>query len=179
MSIFGALTRSLAVNFTRDLLHEARSAGLPVAPQSIDHLCFRVATSDEYKLACDLISSESSSDLPGILLVESMVNGRPISAFKLKEPLIVDDQVISVIEIPAPKPGRPYVTGFEHFEVVLAISFSEFLAGIPESLRETLAADGGDAKELVWDSEAGVVKFHHQSLERIIETELRAGSGRA
>jgi predicted metalloenzyme YecM len=71
------------------------------------------------------------------------------------------------------------VTGFEHFEVVTGMSCNELRGRFPELFHETKASGNALNPELVWTSKTGLVKFHRQSLERIIETELRAGPGRA
>ncbi len=167
------LTRESALIFARNLLQEARAASLPVDPMSVDHLCFRVATMDEYQSACELVTSGEAVQLRGALLTESMVNGRPISAFKLTDPLILEDQMIPVIEIPAPKPSRPHLTGFEHIEVVTPLSFAELRHLLPSLIFEELSSGTAANPELVWQSPHGAVKFHHQSLESVIEREKK------
>jgi predicted metalloenzyme YecM len=165
------LSRDSAIRFTRTILSEARAVGLPLESKSVDHLCFRVEHVDDYRFACNLIASGTAHDLRGTLLAESMVNGRPISAFKLHESLIVDDQVVSVIEIPSPKQGRHYATGFEHIEVVTAMSFAELRQRFQHLTFEGPASDNSFNPELVWRASRGTVKFHHQTLEHVIELE--------
>ena len=52
-----------------------------------DHLCWRCASKEEYIKTCNLLKS---GDGYGELLIESMIQGRPIATFKLSEPVKVD-----------------------------------------------------------------------------------------
>ena len=88
----------------------------------IDHLCYRTSTEDNYLIIKRLFESFSK------LLIESEVNGRLISTFKLEAPIVFREWEIGLIEVPAPKKGKLVTDGF-------------------------------------------AVKFHHMSLESVIEIE--------
>ena len=59
----------------------------------------------------------------GQLLIESMIGGRPIATFLLTKPMLFRNLTIRCIEVPCPKPGRPYKSGWEHVEFALNCGF--------------------------------------------------------
>ena len=87
--------------------------GIDVSPFEADHICFRCATTSEYRSVCALL------DKHGLLLIESMIGGRPISTYLLKQALTCNGLTIRCVEVPCPKPGRPYSSGWEHIEFVI------------------------------------------------------------
>ena len=64
----------------RDVLEENKK-------YDCDHLCWRCASKEEYIKICSLLKS---GDGYGELLIESMIQGRPIATFKFREPVKVD-----------------------------------------------------------------------------------------
>ena len=48
-----------------------------------------------------------------------MIAGRPISTYLLKKPMQWNHINVRCLEVPCPKPGRPYKSGFEHIEIVV------------------------------------------------------------
>lgn len=150
--------------FFRQLSLDLASKQMPIHEFVADHLCFRVQYQHEY------VHYKSSLCKVAILLTESIVNGRPICTFKLHSPFIIDDKTIDLVELPAPKVGTQYKTGFEHAEFVISEHFDVFKGRFPqlkliEDKEKILNA------ELIYRSEAGVAKFHHLSLDRVIEIE--------
>jgi len=87
----------------------------------IDHLCYRVADEAGYR--------HWRAELQGLgaLLAESPIGGRPIATFRLHVPLTHGARTIPLVELPAPKPGRPYAEGWEHVEVVAPQPLTELL----------------------------------------------------
>jgi uncharacterized protein len=134
---------------------------------NIDHLCFRVETDTDYSHYKNVFSGL------GRLLIESPVGGRLISTYKLTEPIKYKNYSIDVIELPAPKPGKKTIDGFEHFEVVCDVSFDEIKKMYPHcEFDETgLKKDFNKELEILLGDYA--IKFHHQSLEDVIEAELK------
>ncbi|MCB0394452.1 MAG: VOC family protein, partial [Bdellovibrionales bacterium] len=129
----------------------------------LDHICLRVETQKEY----DEFKTHFESFAK--LLIESKINGRMISTFQLNKPIQFNDWVVDIIELPEPKPNRPYPTGFEHAEFVCDVTFEEL---------KTLFPDGQfDADSTQWNKEFSVsnneitIKFHHQSLKSVIQVE--------
>lgn len=81
--------------------------------EEIDHICYRCSTTEQYEnLKTKLLSF-------GNQLIESLIGNRPISIFKLNEPIFYNRFRIDLIELPAPKLNSPYLDGLEHFEIVV------------------------------------------------------------
>lgn len=159
---------SLVAGFVRKLVSEMQSFGITfMSDWKIDHVCYRVETEDQYQHFKKYFLTL------GRLLIESDVNGRLISTFKLHSPIRVYEFLIDLIELPAPKKSKPQKEGFEHFEIVCRESFEE----IQKSFRHLKFDDSGAKKsinpELELKLKSGSIKFHHQSLEQVIADELK------
>lgn len=134
----------------------------------IDHLCYRTVDEVNYQEMKKIFSTF------GELLIESDVNGRLISTFKLHRPILFKGWTIPLVEVPAPKAGKKTIEGLEHFEVVCDVSFEEIKKrfskckmdekGLSKKLNPELEVEFGDF----------AIKFHHQSLEVVIEIEKAA-----
>ena len=201
-----------------------------------DHLCWRCASKDEYIKICKLLKS---GDDYGELLIETMIQGRPIATFKLGEPVKVDVKFslmdpeitnetingsseedckeirtkspcrsdmnipmstylrqfeIRCIEVPSPKPGRSYESGWEHVEFAIGDS-GEDLKEFVERTKNYIDWDyRGYKKEVNGDvavnfefdrspesscrgmeRSKGCVKFHEQPLDKVIALEKASG----
>lgn len=143
-------------------LHEA---GIPANSLKSDHLCFRVSTLEEYDFYKMALSKY------GELLTEAMVNGRAISTFRLAAAFQTNSHEVPLLELPAPKPGTTYSTGFEHAEFLVNKCFTTFRSQFPH----LDFAEGGNQTlnpELCLKLGQGIqAKFHHLSLDRVIEIE--------
>lgn len=136
-----------------------------VSRWQIDHLCFRTESEEDYVVTKTLITEFAD------LLIESPINGRLIATYKLRKEILCGDHFVDVIEVPAPKAGRPYARGLEHMEVVV----DEPL----ENLRGRYAHLEWDDRNIAHPSNADIslcfggasVKFHTEPLEKIIERE--------
>lgn len=131
----------------------------------VDHACFRTQTLSEYE-ELKVVFSISFN-----LLIESMIGGRPISTYKLSQPMKVNDLFVDLIELPAPKPGKIYPKGYEHLEVVIDISFEELMTKYPSLEWNTSGMKKGLNPELQASFGTFNIKFHHHSLEHIINVE--------
>lgn len=131
----------------------------------IDHVCFRTHTLEEYE-EYKLIFSHSFN-----LLTETIIGQRPISTYKLTKPMRVSDQFVDLIELPAPKSGKPYTKGYEHLEIVIDISFEELMAKYPSVTWKTSGVNKSLNPELQACFEGFNIKFHHHNLEHIIHIE--------
>ncbi len=110
-------------------------------------------------------------DKLGKLLTEAMVNGRAISTFLLREPFQTKDHKVFLLELPSPKIGSSYETGFEHAEFVVRESFETFSSRFPD-LRFYEGGNQTLNPELCLKLSHGKqAKFHHLSLARVIELE--------
>lgn len=152
-------------DFLDSLFHKLNVLGVSLQHFEIDHLCYRTSSNQNYE---DIKSKFSSL---GELLIESEVGGRPIATYKLNGPIKYKDYVIDLVEVPAPKPGRQTQEGLEHIEVIIDESFENFILKYPEIdfNKKALSKDFNPELEIELDNCA--VKFHHKSLEHIINIE--------
>lgn len=132
---------------------------------NIDHLCYRVPTLERYEIQKIEFLKFSR------LLIESEVNGRMISTFKLDKPISFGYGSISVVELPAPKVGKATQEGFEHIEVVCDLSFQE----LEKRFKHIQVDKTGLNKKINQEFELCLgernLKFHHISLESLIKLE--------
>ena len=150
-------------NFANALSSELEALGLDAGAP--DHLCFRVGTQAGYESYKTMLLTRAT------LLTEAQVNGRPICTFRLpNEGFQTRVGPVELLELPAPKPGVPYPTGFEHAEYVIGDTFEEFQRTYPH-LRFSAKVPQALNSELVLETRAGNVKFHHLPLGRVIEIE--------
>lgn len=131
----------------------------------IDHICFRSDSDEDYR---DLKQSFIKF---GDLLIESEVNGRLISTFKLHKPLDFWDWQIQLVELPAPKAGKIVERGFEHIEVVIDLPFDEILRKYPHLPFDDKGLMKIFNRELEISLGKRNIKFHHSSLESVIQIE--------
>lgn len=132
---------------------------------NIDHLCYRVESGDRYSDLKNQISKFAT------LLIESPVNGRMISTFKLRSPVFFGEHRIDLVELPAPKLGKAVREGFEHIEIVTDLSMDEIRTrfggarfnegGLKRDFNSELEMQLGD-----W-----AIKFHQLSLESVVTLE--------
>jgi predicted metalloenzyme YecM len=152
-------------HFLEKLERELLDLGMAVEFLECDHLCFRVATTEQYffyKLEFEKL---------GKLLTEATVNGRAISTFLLTSPFQTNHHKVPLLELPAPKTGSDYETGFEHGEFVINETFEAFRLKFPH-LSFSESGQQGLNPELCLKLKKGVqAKFHHLSLQRVIELE--------
>ncbi len=154
-----------AQEFVTYLLNEVGTKNIDPRLWDIDHLCFRTKSIEHYE------SVKSDFAKFSQLLIESPVNGRPIATYKIKSPWMFGDHFIDLVEIPAPKPNKETKPGFEHIEVVMSHSFHDIQKMYPEFKFEKNDHHKKFNPELVANFSCGDIKFHHQSLEVIINIE--------
>ena len=153
-------------NFVTTLARELSAKGIDIKPYEIDHLCYRVANLDRYE------TKKTELAQLGYLLSEAQVNGRPIATYKLKKPLKWSHgKYISLVELPAPKPGKNYSEGLEHFEVEVAQPLKSFMALHHTIVFETHNIDNPINPDISLQLASGTVKFHPESLEEVIRKE--------
>lgn len=131
----------------------------------IDHLCYRVGEESRYEFLKESFLSF------GDLLIESEVNGRLISTFKLHHPIFFKTWRIDLLELPAPKKGKTTPEGFEHIEIVIDTPFKTIMDIYPHLDLETkgLAKDYNQELEICLGERN--IKFHHSSLYSVINLE--------
>lgn len=99
--------------FYRNLTKKIKALGIETSKFKVDHYCYRTATLTDYQQKKDQLLKFSQKFL------ENIHHGRPIAKFILRKPLLIDNQRIYVIELPAPKLDTQYSNGLEHFEFVV------------------------------------------------------------
>lgn len=156
--------------FLGNLLASVTEDGFDLADfVQMDHICYRTVSTENYE--------HKKSELVefGRILGETMVNGRPISAFRLDEPIIHESWRIDCIELPAPKAGRNYPEGLEHVEFVLFDEISTFLKKYKGKPFDMRAADRGINPEIGLQIGNYPVKFHLLSLPTVVYIEDKLG----
>ena len=151
--------------FLRKLCAALAKAGIDVTSLELDHLCYRVESTKRFdELRKDL-------DATSTLLGESIIGGRPIATYRLRDPFLFEGRKIDVVELPAPKPGSPYPEGFEHAEFVVEedlLAFTEKYPDLPWDLSGSTKPHNAEVR-LHFDGAS--VKFHRQPLAEVIEWE--------
>lgn len=142
------------------------SRGLELGLEQIDHLCFRVTNESEYQDYKVFLQSHAR------LLVESLVGGRAIATYKLKNAICYKSLKVKIIELPRAKENNSYILGFEHAEFVIEKSFETFTLAYPDLDFDFRGIGKTINPELRVKLPGGIsIKLHHQSLEQVIEEE--------
>ena len=140
-------------------------SGVNVDSYLLDHICYRVGTTDEYEIKKSELLDH------GDLLIESMVNGRLISTFKFHSPIVYKNRKIDVIELPAPKPGKTYESGLEHVEFVATHPLSEIVEKYPKLNFEIFGINKAFNADVTLKLGEYCIRFHNLTLEEVIEAE--------
>jgi predicted metalloenzyme YecM len=140
---------------------------LAVKIVEVDHLCYRVKTLDAYK------AKKIEFNEIGELLIESIVNGRNICTYKLKDPIVYKDKTISLIELPAPKNSHSYENGLEHLEFVTKEPLQKIVDRHPHLMFETFGINKKINADITLKLGDYCIRFHNQSLEDVIKLEKR------
>ncbi len=159
--------------FLEQLLAELDQLRVEVKGLHLDHLCYRVGTTERYALLRQALATDAE------LLAETMIGGRPIATFRLHEPIIHDQRAIQLVELPAPKPGSPYAEGWEHAEFVVDEDLLLFTQRYPHVNWDLTDLDkplNADVRLRLGDIS---VKFHRMALDEVIKRELAGAEGRA
>lgn len=156
--------KKIGEKFLSLLKNELLTLGIDLDGMVVDHLCYRVKTEEEYFIKKAQLSRQ------GVLLTEAFVNGRPIATFRLSEPFVVDGHEIKLVELPFPKKGTSYETGFEHAEVILQESFESFKNRFPH-LSFSQGGHPNVNPEYALRTKHGSLKLHYVPLDRVIEIE--------
>ena len=157
-------------SFLDDILGRIVSEGFDMNDFiQVDHMCYRTTSIENYKdKKIELAEVEK-------LLGETMVNGRPISTFRLNEPVWHDRWRIDAIELPAPKAGTGHTEGLEHIELVLYDDIPTFLQKYAAKPFEMRAADRGINPEIGLQLGELSVKFHLLNLPTVVYLEQKLG----
>lgn len=128
----------------------------------LDHICFRTNTIEEYQNIKQELLAENE------LLSANEHNGREISVFKLKRPISFEERSIPVFELPAPKDGCSYLSGYEHIEFVIPYTLRELVENNPHLNFNIKNIDDDENPSVKLKFSCGVVKFHVKTLEEVV-----------
>ena len=151
--------------FLEDLFGLLDEIELDVEKYELDHICYRVDSVEMYKT-----KKEELSHL-GKLLIESMVNGRMISTFKLLEPIVYKKRSIYLVELPSPKKSHSYKVGLEHVEFVTREPLQKIMEKYPQYSFEAFGIHKKINADITLKLGDYCIRFHNQSLEDIIKLE--------
>lgn len=160
------------IAFLDELFSKISDIELKVDQYELDHLCFRVQSVSEYK------SKKEELKLFGALLVESMVNGRLISTFKLNDPIVYKNRKIFLIELPSPKSSHSYAGGLEHVEFVTKEPLHKIMERYPQYSFEAFGIHKKINADITLKLGEYCIRFHNQSLEEVIKLEKRMNTRR-
>ena len=157
-------------SFLKQIIQEITEEGFEMADfVQMDHMCYRVSSLDSYRAKKQELATQ------GQLLGETQVNGRPISAFRLHEPVHYQQWRIDTIELPAPKEGVVTREGLEHVELVLYDDKEVFLKKYAHKPFQMQAADRGINPEIGFKLPTYTVKFHLLNLPTVVYLEHKLG----
>lgn len=142
--------------------------GLPVNDLLLDHLCYRVATAERYDALKKILLERDT------LLAETHIGGRPIATFRLHAPIVFRQRRIELLELPAPKAGRPYPEGYEHAEFVVHEDLRAFTEHHPGPAWDLSDLDKPTNADVRLRYNGFSVKFHRQPLDVVIANEQRS-----
>jgi uncharacterized protein len=156
--------------FLKQLLREVEDAGFDFSDfVQMDHMCYRVPTFEKYQ------TKKKEFLTVGKLLGEAQVNGRPISTFRLKNPVHHDQWRIDALELPAPREGAVTSEGLEHVEFVLFDSLDNFLKKYGHKQFNMNAATRSVNPEVAFRLPSYTVKFHLLNLPTVVYLEQKLG----
>jgi len=144
-----------------------RGDGVDVSAFELDHLCYRVEDMGRYEVLRTMLAQR------GTFLGEHQVGGRPIATFQLNEPFLFEGRSITVVELPAPKPGSDYPEGFEHAEFVVHEEPSAFAQRYPLLNWDLSGVSKPINADVRLNYDRFSVKFHRRSLADVIAEEER------
>lgn len=156
--------------FLKQIITEIQNEGFDLSDFSqMDHICYRVSSIEVYA------AKKQELTAFGKLLGETQVNGRPISTFRLFEPIRHENWRIDAIELPAPKEAVETTEGLEHVELVLFDDKEEFLKKYSHKQFELKSANRGINPEISFKLPTYTVKFHLLSLPVVVYLERKLG----
>jgi uncharacterized protein len=157
-------------SFLDEILARTEAEGFDLNDFSqLDHMCYRTTSLENYANKKDQLTKVAR------LLTETQVNGRPISTFRLNEPVLHGRWRVDAVELPAPKAGSEHAEGLEHVEFVLYDDIPTFLQKYNGKPFELRAADRGINPEVGLKLGDMVVKFHLLSLTAVTYLENKLG----
>ncbi len=166
------LTKSIGdfQTFISSILDNMKAQGFVMTDfVQLDHICYRTTSIQNYEVKKTELSSLAQ------LLGETMVNNRPISTFRLNQPINHLGWRIDAVELPAPKTGSIFSEGLEHVEFVLFDDPKTFLQKYQGKPFIMKAAERGINPEIGLKLNQYSVKFHLLNLPTVVYLEQKLG----
>lgn len=153
--------------FLDNLFSQLEKKGVDLSGKEIDHICYRTSSNKNYE------ATKAMAQEQGELLIESEVNGRLIATYKLNSPIVYKQWSIPLLEVPAPKAHKETSEGFEHIEVVIDEFFESLISRYPDLSFNQEAINKKINPDIKIELNGCSLKFHHQSLEKVIKWEMK------
>lgn len=129
----------------------------------LDHICYRTESVQQY------FELRNKLNKVGEILAENEINGRTITTFQLYQPIVFESRKILLLELPSPKFGSYYSSGFEHVEFVIDERLDQFISNYPHVRFDK----NGMSKNINPDVRVKYgdlsVKFHLNNLKHVIQ----------
>ena len=148
--------------FLNKLFSELDKIKLDLSNNELDHICYRVKTTQEY------LELKEQLLLEGKLISDKKINGREICVFELDKPFRFQERAIYLLELPAPKKGSEYKSGFEHVEFVLTEDLRTFMSSRPDLNFNIKGLEKKVNPEIRLNFSFGSIKFHNHNLSYVI-----------
>lgn len=146
-----------------EITTQANDDGITLEKYTIDHVCYRVATSERYyEIKEELVKH-------GTCIGEYVINGRPIATILLHTLFKYWAFEIECIELPAPKPGKIYEEGWEHAECAVGLNLMEFMKLHSEISFITDGLHKSINPEIERKYDHFTLKFHEHTLRYVVE----------
>jgi predicted metalloenzyme YecM len=147
--------------FLNTIFEKLSRLRVDVSGLELDHICYRVETLEMYNSINSRLSKIAER------ISENEVAGRPISIWKLYDPINFKGRNINFLEIPAPK-NRHYDEGYQHIEFVIAEPFDDFMAKYASVKFITDSITNDENPEIAVNFRELAVKFHHRSIAEVV-----------
>lgn len=149
--------------FLEKAFSHLKDASIDVSHYEMTHLCYRVATEEEF-----FVKKEALSKV-GKLISNVLAEGRPYLVYKLNDPITYRKHSVSLIALPYPKLNNTYQTALQHVAFLMKEDISTLIDKYPEIEFDVLELNRASHPELKLRFPDLVVKFHNLSLEDLAQ----------
>jgi uncharacterized protein len=157
--------------FLQTIIQKVADAGFDLNDfVQLDHMGYRTTLLEQYEQKKRQVADY------GTHLGETIVNGRPISTYRLHQPVFSGKWRVDAVELIAPKEGKPMPEGLDHVEFVLYDDKDVFLQKYKNKAFVLDAAERGINPEIAYRLGDGLtVKFHLLNLPTVVYLEKKLG----
>lgn len=142
-----------------DILYELKYIGIDVSDLQLDHIAYQTCSVKEY----EEVKLESMKY--GSLVKEFEIDGRRVSIYKYKAPLVIKNYTITAFEIIELKPNQICDSGLSHIEFVINSDFKEFIEKYKDIDWDLRAMERDMFPKISINLKSGIgVKFHNKDI---------------